>query len=228
MTSGRARFRTVSRRPQVGWTDGLRRRECDRCRLVLIQRPGRHAALRAEISRRRRSRRGLRRLDVPALLRESLIASYTLWRWARTVAVGRRVSGLLPERGPSSHHVLTLPHRMVRGLPALRRVGQPAAAVTSTPRTVSNGPDLQVRSIFASLMCDVGTRRPSLCRAPSTAPRVWIYSARVGLTDFDLPRFTTPPSGSLLSTAAPARGAKTHFLRRPAIAAAASSGSGSS
>ncbi len=138
---------------------------------------------------------------------ESLIAGYTLWRWARTTQSGDTyldyyLNEELP-RTTSSPFLIEWCGAYLHCAGLGTGSGSHFQAANRVERS-----GLQVRSIFASLMCDVGTAGHR-CDSSFDGARVWIYSARVALTDFDLPRFTTPPSGSLLSTEAPLEGEKT-------------------
>jgi hypothetical protein len=141
---------------------------------------------------------------------ESLIAGYTLWRWARTSQSGDAyLDYYLNEDLPRTTSSPFLIEWCGAYLHCAGLGSGSGSHFQAANRVERSG--LQVRSIFASLMCDVGTPGHR-CEGSFDGARVWIYSARVGLTDFDLPRFTTPPSGSLLSPAAPLEGTKTISL----------------
>ncbi len=138
---------------------------------------------------------------------ESLITSYTLWRWARTAQSGDAYQDYyLTEDVPrtnASPFLVEWCGLYLQCSSSGTAGGSHFQAANRVDRSA-----LQVRRIYASLLCEVRSAGPR-CQGSFDGARVWIFSARIALTDFDHPRFTRPPSGSLLAIDAPLEGEKT-------------------
>lgn len=138
---------------------------------------------------------------------ESLITSYTLWRWARTAQSGDAYQDYyLTEDLPRTTASPFLIEWCGRYLQCSGYGTSGGSHFQAANRVDRSG--LQVRRIYASLLC-AARSAGSRCQGSFDGARVWIFSARVALTDFDVPRFTKTPSGSLMAIDAPLEGEQT-------------------